>query len=217
RMYLYGLVGVLLVLTAEARIGNSTDLDFCTETKECLLFDLICKTDKYEVRRYDTEKWVTTEETSLFMELASMRAFKRLFKYITGANEGGKKVEMTAPVLMEIQDVEKRFWEPSYYTMSFLLPTEHQKNPPEPTDSKVKIREIPGMTVYVQSYGGWMTSMSDKKEAKTLSLALDSVGAKYRKGFHYATGYNSPMTLFNRHNEVWYAVEDEPVCPSSLS
>ena len=23
------------------------------------------------------------------------------------------------------------------------------------------------------------------------------------------------MVLFNRHNEVWYIVEDEPACPSS--
>ncbi|KAK9535252.1 hypothetical protein VZT92_007645 [Zoarces viviparus] len=24
-----------------------------------------------------------------------------------------------------------------------------------------------------------------------------------------------PMKLFNRHNEVWYLVEDEPMCTSS--
>lgn len=42
-----------------------------------------------QVRHYDSVKWVSTDETSLFMEIAAMRAFKRLFNYIAGANENG--------------------------------------------------------------------------------------------------------------------------------
>ncbi|CAB1343517.1 unnamed protein product, partial [Coregonus sp. 'balchen'] len=49
RVYLAGLVGLLLILTAEARVGNSSESSFCTETKECLLYDLVCKNDDYEV------------------------------------------------------------------------------------------------------------------------------------------------------------------------
>ncbi|XP_035511022.1 heme-binding protein 2 [Morone saxatilis] len=212
-IYLSGLVGFLLVLTAEARVGNSSQLTFCTETEQCLLFDLICKTDKYEARHYDSVKWVSTEETSFFMEMASMRAFRRLFEYITGANKDGKKIAMTAPVIVKIPN--KRFWETAVFTMSFLLPMEHQNNPPKPTDDKVHIHDMPAMTVYGQSYGGWMTSMADKNNANSLSSALDSVQANYKKDFHYAVGYNSPMTMFNRHNEVWFVTDDDPECPSS--
>lgn len=74
---------------------------------------MICKTDKYEVREtfalgqmqetlqgscvfappqvrsYDSEKWVSTEETSFSMEFASITAFRRLFNYINGGNEEG--------------------------------------------------------------------------------------------------------------------------------
>lgn len=109
---------------------------------------------------------------------------------------------------------------------------------------QVKIRTFPKMNVYVLSYGGWMTSLNEKSKAKALSRALDAAGAKYIKGKHYAAGYNrslkhyfkkhqkrgywfvslsmhfvscSPMTLFNRHNEVWYVVEGDPVCASSGS
>ncbi|XP_070779807.1 heme-binding protein 2 [Enoplosus armatus] len=212
-IYLSGLVGFLLVLTAEARVGNSSQLRFCTETEQCLLFDLVCETDKYEVRHYDSVRWVSTDETSFFMEIAAMRAFRRLFAYITGANKSGKKIDMTSPVVVKMS--HKTFWEMGVYTMSFLLPAEHQKNPPKPTDEKVYIYDMPEMNMYVQSYGGWMTSMSDKSNAGSLSSALDAVNAEYKKGFHYAVGYNSPMTMFNRHNEVWFVVEDDPVCSSS--
>lgn len=46
------------------------------------------------------------------------------------------------------------------------------------------------MKVYVLSYGGWMTTLNEKKQAKALSKALDNAGAKYVKGKHYAAGYN---------------------------
>ncbi|XP_045897238.1 heme-binding protein 2 [Micropterus dolomieu] len=212
-IYLSGLVGFLLVFTAEARVGNSSQLQFCSETEQCLLFDLICKTDQYEVRHYDSVKWVATDETSFFQEIAQVRAFRRLYDYITGANVNGTKIQMTTPVVVKIMD--KKFWEMGVYTLYFLLPAEHQKDPPKPTNDKVYFRDTPDVNMYVLSYGGWMTSLSDKNKAYSLSSALDSAGAEYKKGFHYAVGYNSPMTLFNRHNEVWFVAEDDPVCSSS--
>ncbi|KAM6904425.1 heme-binding protein 2 [Xenentodon cancila] len=211
-IYLTGLVGFLLVLTAEARVGNSSQLQFCSETQECLLFDLVCEIGEYEVRHYDSVKWVSTEETSFAMELASPKMFMRLFRYITGENELGKKIEMTAPVVVKMP--EKKFWERGVYTMSFLLPAEHQKSPPKPTSSSLYINETPAMNVYALSYGGWMTTISDKQKANELSAALDKNNAKYKKT-HAAVGYNSPMTLFNRHNEVWFVADGEAVCPSS--
>ncbi|KAI3359173.1 hypothetical protein L3Q82_002708 [Scortum barcoo] len=187
--YKAGLVGFLLVLTAEARVGNSSELRFCFETPQCLLFDRICTADDYEVRRYTSVKWVSTEETSFIMELAAMRAFRRLYDYITGANKNGQKIEMTAPVIVKMP-AGKRFWEMGVYRMSFLLPAEHQKKPPKPTDEKVFIDEMPEMKVYVKSYGGWLSTTSDRNNAKELSDTLDLFNAEYRKDFYYGAGYN---------------------------
>lgn len=92
---------------------NSSTLNFCFETEECLLFDLICDTGKYEVREnfftrqmpekkpctnvfyfyvsqvrhYESVKWVTTEEETYFLDFAAISAFRRLFNYIKGTND----------------------------------------------------------------------------------------------------------------------------------
>lgn len=57
-------------------------------------------------------------------------------------------------------------------------------------DLQVYIYETKDMNVYVRSYGGWLTTISDGSAAKSLSSALDSAGAKYKKGGHDAAGYN---------------------------
>jgi len=47
----------------------------------------------------------------------------------------GKKIQMTSPVIVKIP--EKKFWERGAFTMSFLLPAEHQMNPPKPNNDDV--------------------------------------------------------------------------------
>ncbi|CAL8273634.1 unnamed protein product [Lota lota] len=146
------------------------------------------------------------------MEMAVFSTFKRLFEYITGANENGTTIEMTAPVIIKSKTT-KGWFERCNYTMSFLLPSEYQMNPPKPTNTQVYISEEPDMKVYVKSYGGLMISSSHMWNTRDLTQTLNSVGAKYDKDFHFAVGYDSPMKIFNRHNEVWFVATGEPVCP----
>ncbi|KAI5090995.1 heme-binding protein 2, partial [Silurus meridionalis] len=208
-----GAVVLLFSITADARIGNSTEpTSYCTETEECLLFDLICNGTEYEVRHYEAAKWVTTEEKSMFKDVAIMKAFKKLFNYITGENEAGVKIPMTAPVLIKVKE-EMPFLEPAVYGLSFLLPSAYQDNAPKPTDSTVHLEEMTDMKVYVISYGGWMVGPVSTIYADLLKKALDNVKATYNTDYHYDAGYNSPMKLLNRHNEVWYVVSGAPVCP----
>ncbi|XP_055044489.2 heme-binding protein 2 [Misgurnus anguillicaudatus] len=212
---LTGAIVLLLGLTVEGRIGDSkSESSYCTETKECLLFDLVCEGDGYEVRHYDAAKWVSTEEQSYFTEVAISRAFKKLYKYITGENEAGAKINMTAPVLIKVKE-DVSIWDSSVYVLNFLLPSDFQANPPKPTDPSVYFTDTPDMNVYVKSYGGWMMSVVSKIKAQQLKTSLDKVQASYETEYHYDVGYNSPMKILNRHNEAWYIVKGEPVCPKT--
>uniref|UniRef100_A0A3B3SFB1 Heme-binding protein 1 n=1 Tax=Paramormyrops kingsleyae TaxID=1676925 RepID=A0A3B3SFB1_9TELE len=193
-----------------AVIHNNSS-SFCSESKECLLFDLVCRTADYEVRHYDPVKWVSTDAEAYFMGVGAAMAFRRLFKYISGANEDGVKMDMTAPVLVKIPE-DRKMWEPAIYTLSFLLPSEYQDNPPNPTNEKLYFTDMPDMKVYVRSYGGWMLSLTSKLHSHILIRALDRAHAPYNTSFHYSLSYDSPMKLLNRHNEVWYVAEGEPVC-----
>ncbi|XP_028310766.1 heme-binding protein 2-like [Gouania willdenowi] len=209
-MYLSGVICFLLILTVEARVGNSSY--FCHETEECLYFDRICGNEDYEVRRYDSVQWVSTDEECYFMEFAAWKAFHRLHDYIKGENEEGIKMEMTSPVVIQV--MKTSFWRPNKYTISFLLPSEYQEYPPEPTqtDPLVYIQRTPEMYVYVKSYGGWATTIMDKIKSYFLSCDLDKQHADYVETIHYSACYNSPMTILNRHNEVWMEALGNPAC-----
>ncbi|XP_075869272.1 uncharacterized protein soul5l [Nelusetta ayraudi] len=202
---------LLLLLGAEASVGPSTNSSFCTESKECVEYELVCKTDEYEVRHYSHTRWVSTDAEAYFMGVGAAMAFRRLFQYITGANEGGVQMEMTAPVLVKIPE-ETKMWEPAVYTLNFPLPAAYQDEPPAPTSDKLYFTVMPEMDVYVRSYGGWMLSVTSRLYAHMLTKELERVGASYNHSYHYGVGYDSPLKLLNRHNEVWYVAEGPVVC-----
>ncbi|KAK1886228.1 Heme-binding protein 2 [Dissostichus eleginoides] len=184
-------VSVFAVLTlavaAEGNVGPSSNRSFCTESKECLEYQLVYA-------------------EAYFMGVGAAMAFRRLFQFITGANVGGVQMEMTAPVLVKIPE-DTRMWEPAVYTLSFPLPAAYQEEPPVPTNDK-----MPEMDVYVRGYGGWMLSVTSRLHAHLLTKELGRVGASYNRSYHYGVGYDSPLKLLNRHNEVWYVSEGDVVC-----
>lgn len=114
-----------------------------------------------QVRHYSPTRWVSTDAEAYFMGVGAAMAFRRLFQYITGANDRGKdgagdenhpqwgvfvlyslcvftgiQMEMTAPVLVKIPE-ETKMWEPAIYTLNFPLPAAYQDKAPAPTSDKV--------------------------------------------------------------------------------
>lgn len=108
---------------------------------------------------------------------------------------------MTAPVATKIvpgagPDCESKF------IVSFYIPPDHQSEPPKPKNPEVFIEVYPDMTVYVKSFGGFAKDENFIEEANVLTEK--TMAKQVYKDFHYTAGYDSPMKLFNRTNEVWF-------------
>ncbi|XP_067298639.1 heme-binding protein 2 isoform X2 [Pseudorasbora parva] len=192
-MSLFGLALLSLLSLkslAVSSIGPSnSSSSFCSESEECLQFELICRTDEYEVRRYSPSRWVSTDAEAYFLGVGAAMAFRRLYHYISGANKEGVKFEMTSPVLVVVPE-EGKMWEPAIYTLSFLLPSAYQEHPPTPTNDKLYFTDMPDMEVYVRSYGGWMLSITSRLHTHLLSRALTRAHALYNHTHHYTVGYD---------------------------
>ncbi|KAK0138238.1 Heme-binding protein 1 [Merluccius polli] len=136
-----------------------------------------------------------------------------------GANNDvfqGTTIDMTSPVIIK-SSTKTSFFKLSKYTMSFLLPSQHQLNPPKPLDPLVSITEEPDKKVYVRSYGQWMTTVTDRWNTWQLSKTLDSVGATYEGKHKTSVGYDSPMKMFDRRNEVWLNVEVDTALSAAVT
>ena len=167
---------------------------------DCPKFQVLNSTEKYEARKYDVSKWVTTELSGVDYSSATYTMFMKLFNYISGNNRRSQKIAMTVPVISRIIPGQGPACE-SNFTMSFYLAID---NPPQPNATDVYLSELPqDLVAYVKGYGGWQTQSKFLKYASELAQELPT-SFSYHKDFYYVAGYDSPFKLFNRHNEVWF-------------
>ncbi|XP_051993684.1 heme-binding protein 2 isoform X2 [Xyrauchen texanus] len=213
---LFSLMLLVMVCVAFTSTVGSCNSSSFTDSTVDLQYELLCRTEDYEVRRYSSTRWISTDAEAYFLGVGAAMAFRRLYHYISGDNKEGVKFELTAPVLVEVPE-ERKMWEPAIYTLSFLLPSAYQERPPTPTNDKLYFSDMPDMDVYVRCYGGWMLSITSRLHAHLLTKALLRANAHYNHTHHYTVGYDSPLKLLNRHNEVWYVVEGDPVCGHNIT
>jgi hypothetical protein len=170
---------------------------------DCPRFRVVATTDAYETREYEAAVWATTTVDTYAYTLASPVGFKRLFAYISGANEEGVEVPMTAPVLVETAPSCGPFCKQSF-NVSFYVPTQFQEDPPAPREGAVFIHRTEPFTAYVAQTGGFLVEdYSIARMAGALADALDAQGVEYEEGALGIAGYDPPFRLKERHNEVW--------------
>ncbi|XP_069810437.1 heme-binding protein 2-like [Dendropsophus ebraccatus] len=166
---------------------------------ECPKYQVLKRYNTFELRRYDSTLWVTTQlETDMF-GLGIMKSFKRLFNYISGQNEQGISIKMSVPVRATVPLLDTSI----NATMSFFIPLSIV-NPPAPKDPSLHLESYPPTSYYVRSFSGYALKSDYEKESKALTEELDTLGLAYDVNFGIAAGYNDPLTFFNRHNEVWF-------------
>jgi len=185
---------------SEAETGDWPP-EFCHDL-DCPHFTVVESHDEYEVRRYDASKWARTafSDPNSGYDSSIRTMFWRLFNYIGGENADSQKIEMTIPVLTRCIPNDAFDAMEHNFTMAFYLALD---SAPEPTNSNVHLYDLPEITVYVRHFGGFASDYDYLTEAKLLKDALPE-GTPYHDMFFYALGYDSPWTLINRRNEVWY-------------
>lgn len=155
-----------------------------TETPD---YKLLIQDGKFEVREYP--------KLTLVRTTAGDGDFMRLFRYISGQNEAGQKIAMTAPVLMNNESGNTG--------MSFIVPREVAAgNVPAPTDTSVAVDALPAGRFAVYRFSGGRNALNEEKALGKLrewtqERRLETAGEPL---FGY---YNPPwIPTFLRRNEV---------------
>ncbi|OGU17129.1 MAG: heme-binding protein [Geobacteraceae bacterium GWC2_53_11] len=151
------------------------------------------------------------------LEGAGNKAFRPLFRYISGDNKSRGKIAMTAPVSQEQQGEKIAMTAPvsqqsaqGKWAVSFMMPASYtMENLPAPDDPNITLRQVPARRVAAVRYSGvWSEGnyLRYKQElenwitANRLKVIGDPVWARY----------NPPFTLwFLRRNEILIPIDSE--------
>jgi DNA gyrase inhibitor GyrI len=167
-------------------------------------YEIVFVTDGYEVRRYQGRLAAQVSGSS-----ATNSAFRKLFKYISGANTASEKVAMTVPVAQSVSiEMTVPVMTPSKPYMQFFLPSSFTlETAPVPTDPGIKIVSVEGGYYAVLEYSGRSTNANFDKQQRILVNSLERDGVTQKSAPIMAT-YNGPLTLpFMRRNEVMVMIE----------
>lgn len=167
-----------------------------------------------EVRNYEAMVLVSTP-----MNSGTGSAFRRLFNYIAGANQGSQEIAMTAPVFMNNESdaggqeiamtapvlMGRTNGEPQ---MSFVMPSDFTlATTPTPTDPLVSVSEVTDYRVAAIKFNWTLSESNVRKHTEILENWLAENGYE-AAGPAIEAAYNDPFTLpMFRHNEILIPVK----------
>ena len=161
----------------------------------------------FEIREYDDRLAVQTSQ-----ENGQNRAFRKLFKYISGSNISSTKIEMTIPVTQSIKidmttPVTQKFQD-GKIIMRFFLPRKFQlETAPQPLSEDLSITVVKGGKYAVMKYSGRSTVKNFEKHSKLLLEAL-SINKITTLDDPIKATFNGPLTpFFVRRNEVMVRIK----------
>ena len=190
KMPLITAIVVLVALAARWLVSASRAATEAPEYK-------VIRTDgKFEIRDHPALTVATTR-----MEGEEMNGgFGKLFRFITGSNEGAEKIAMTSPVLIDTSKEKK--------TMSFIMPKKAvEKGVPKPSGESVTLGKVPAARFAVLRFGGGRTGTNEKAAIEKLKawLILEKLTGNGAPTFAY---YDPPWTpTFMRRNEVMIRID----------
>ena len=189
------------------------------------LHRVILEDGNIQVREYDAYSVAETVVDDPYRE-ATNEGFRRLFDYISGANRGSSRIEMTAPVLVNPQKIDMTapvFVTPQApdgtgafdsgaegWTTAFILPEGASvSTAPVPQDERVMLRDVPARRVAAIRFAGLLRNGRAETRRRELAAWLDARGLVSAGDWRMA-GYHPPWTLPPfRRNEVIVTLQGE--------
>ncbi|KAK3018257.1 hypothetical protein RJ639_004492 [Escallonia herrerae] len=177
---------------------------------ECPAYQVDHTQKEFEIRRYEPATWVGTPaiNSSSFKD-ATATGFNILFSYIQGKNKEGARINMTAPVVVDIYASTGN----TTFKLYFYVPKKYELNPPLSDQVHPARLPVPPLNyAAVRRFGGFMDDNSVVKEASALKNSLKGtpwestvvekfVGLPDLPSYTVA-GYNSPFEHEDRVNEI---------------
>lgn len=172
-------------------------------------YTVLEKDGDFEIRRYAPSIVAETVVSGDF-EDAGNAAFRKLFNYIDGNNHSGGEIAMTAPVSQERRGEKIAMTSPvsqeatgAGWAVAFMMPASFtMETIPQPNDSSVRIREIPGYRAAAIRYSGTWSGKNYAEHLEKLEEWLHQNGLD-PAGEPVWARYNAPFTpWFMRRNEI---------------
>ena len=181
---------------------------YVSRTTERISSETLARFDGVEIRRYPRSVLVETTAPN------NRTAFRRLFRYISGANARDEDVAMTTPVATQRESISmttpvRTDADGGGVTMAFYLPeTYTSETAPIPTDADVRLVVEPERTVAVRRFSWYATADRVDRQRKRLLETLERRGIETR-GQPVVLQYNDPWTPpFMRTNEIEVRIEE---------
>jgi len=180
-------------------------------------YKVLEKDGQFEVRDYEAHILAETEVEGDLTE-AGNKAFRPLFRYISGHNESNGKIAMTAPVSQAPGGEKIAMTAPvgqqrsgDKWVVSFMMPASYTLDTlPKPKDAAVKLREVPARRMAAVRYSGRWSAGRFEQHKKELENWVKEKGLVTKGDWVWAR-YNSPMTpWFMRRNEILVELEPKP-------
>ncbi|XP_060706995.1 heme-binding protein 2-like isoform X2 [Hemiscyllium ocellatum] len=201
---------LLLVLLAQGVLAQRVRRPyFCAEGDECYSFITICRDSEYETRAYEPSVWIGSV---VYPNEERYRAIDRLRDYFNQKNQPGIQIEKTVPQVTRYQYLDRK---PIATVVYMMLPRRFQRNPPLPTNTMVFLTQFPALTMFVKTTRSWLTSLLPHAQELLEDLLRQSEA--FIADRFYIAEYSGPLTILNRHNEIWYLSSGYPLCASRYS
>ena len=170
-------------------------LSMAARAAESAPYKVVETSGNIEIREYPD--LVLASTASRFSARGNDGSFMKLFRYISGNNVAGKKIEMTSPVFMEPDTAG------SPGRMGFVMPQQiASRGAPAPKAGDVSIRKREGGRFAVIRFNGVMDARKADAQEQKLRQWMKTRGLE-SEGVAERAGYDPPFTLGPfRRNEV---------------